>query len=244
VKPQTKTASFLRVRSKTRLDEKGRLILDEEPAQARPKSVRKQKQKFKEGDVVGIARGPQGAARAVVQETGVELEGERKQPYQKKVKTPWERTYPITRRKPTAHVKRAKEQPRVKGRFAKKPTSMWDLSPGEFAMMQQGKLERGEISSDSYYRYVREYDQRHPEKRFKADRYRMTFSVYAERNGVRDYRSVTGTYNHPNPTRAELDEMKEQAGFNFTQSGWKVLRVERVAVYDQLTGKRVYGRGG
>lgn len=147
--PEKTQASFLRPRSVTRLDEHGMLTGETKPQT-------KVKEKQKEGEVVGIARGPKGAARAVVTEQGVEIEGERKQPYQRKAKTPWERTYPVTRT-PSPKPKKKHtmvEESRLELPYLKFKKSIEGLSPETQARYErawrQRRRERGGIGKMGY----------------------------------------------------------------------------------------------
>jgi hypothetical protein len=159
--------------------------------------------------------------------------------------TPWERTYPITRKIPTVHRRRAAEQPRdVRGRFARKVVSEYDLAPRDFFLRQQEKLDRGEITPVSYARYVHRYHERHPEYKFRGKRYRLTIQVEGikiETNEELNWRVTvesTGIQLTPRMQKDVMERVKDVVGAYI-----KVRKVYLWAVYDKLTGKRIKGGG-
>jgi hypothetical protein len=157
-------------------------------------------------------------------------------------KTPWERTYPVTRKRASVQAMRAMEQPRVKGRFARKPTSDYDLGPRDFYAIQQAKLERKEITPDTYERYARKYEQRNPQHRFKGARYRITIEV----TGIKDeegqiiWRVITEG-NEVKLTRANQAYVKDSLKIMYGDY-IKIQSLRLYGVYDKLTGKRLLWR--
>lgn len=155
---------------------------------------------------------------------------------------------------PTIHKERVKTQPRgAKGRFGKKTKSEYDMEPYDFRAVQQAKLDKKEIDVHTYARYIRKYEQKHPDKKVPGKRYRMTIVVNGELDDPNDNNQVAGERqiawrithqtNKLYLTKAEKADKFSRVTLHAEGSKKRstVSSIEVIAVYDAYTGKKIKG---
>jgi len=135
--------------------------------------------------------------------------------------------YIMAGQKRRERAEKVREQPRIQGRFARKPVSDYDLKPQDFYAKQHGKLERGEITAESYERYARKYEEKHPEHKFKGDRYQLTIQVTGSKDGEEiQWRIITTA----NKVKLSASREKELVG-NLKEMYGDYIKIRSIRVY-------------